>query len=136
VQQFPLTLGYATGLTVPIAATTAGALKSGAPDNVFGLYVLKAIVKGQTNTTLDVTNNWSIELWKQTSAAVSLQLGSSANTFAVGRTAGTPYLNVITVNTAYALTDIYNFFVTITKNAAPGTFGFDPGVLWYRLIGV
>lgn len=133
--QLPLTFNPTGTVTTPLAATTPVALISGGPEDVSKLYVVKAVIRGVTNTTLDATNNWTFELFRQNSAGTNVSLGT-INTFQTGRTAGTSYLNTITVNTALsAVTDGYVFFITATKNAAPGTLTFSPGVMWFRLIG-
>lgn len=137
--RYPLLLGANTNGTIlsPLSATTQAFLNTGAPDETQALYIEKLVSRNVTNTTLDATNNWTIELWRQPLApGANVQLGTT-NTFQTGRVAGTPYLNVITVNTALsAVTDAYLFFLTATKNAAPGTLAFTNSIMWYRLIGI
>lgn len=134
VTRYSLQLIYAVGVTFPASATASSVLRSGAPDNTLAIYIEKMVVRAITNTTLDATNNWTVELWRQDTTGATTQLGT-ANTFQVGRVAGTPYLNTVTLNTAYSLANIIQLSMTVTKNSAPGTLAFDPAVVWYRLIG-
>lgn len=119
----------------PLSATASAVLAGNAPDDTMALYVEKLLMRAQVNTTLDATNNWTLELFRQNSAVGNISLGT-VNTYQVGRTAGTPYQNVITVNTALsAATDAFLFFITITKNASPGTLAYGSAVLQARFIG-
>jgi hypothetical protein len=127
-------LNYAVGITFPATVTATTVLRGGRPDSTYDMYLETAVIRALTNTTLDVTNNWTITLNRQDSVNALTSLGT-VNTFQTGRVAGSPYLNTITVNAALTLTQAYNFSVDLTKNAAPGTLGFDSMVLNYRLIG-
>jgi hypothetical protein len=129
-----LTLAPTPGITFPANATATAVMRVGRPDDVYSIYVEKFIVRAVTNTTLDVTNNWTITANKQDSANVITVLGT-ANTYQATRVANTNYLNVITVGAVHTVTAAYGYHLDLTMNAAPGTLGFHPAVMTYRLVG-
>lgn len=125
--------------TFPFSATDTVSRHS-APSATYGLYLVGLVIRYQVNTTHDATNRWTIDLQKQGStggAATSLLTAAyDTNTGGVG--AGTLALvqisNFAASPPAYALTDIYNLQVVVTKLNSPGTLGIEPGILLYRLI--
>jgi hypothetical protein len=130
-----LVIPFAPGVVYPATATAGAVLRVGVPDDLNKLYLEKLVMTALTATTLDATNNWTIQLFRQDSVPANTSLGT-ASTFATGRTAGKPYVNVITINALLAnLTDAYQFFVSLTKNAAPGNLTFEAATLWYRMVG-
>lgn len=133
--RYPLSLAFGSGMASPIAASTSAILVNNAPDETYAVYVEKCTMRNQVNTTLNATDNWTMELWRQNSTPASTMLGS-VSTWATGRVAGTPYLNTITVNTALsAPSDAFQFFISATKNNAPGTLTFANCQMWVRFIG-
>lgn len=133
--QYMLQLPFAPAITYPASATATTVLRAGAPDEALALYINKITVKFNTATTLDVTNNWTITLRRFDNVPTGANLGTISS-WATGRVAGKPYIDKVTLNTAYLLTDITAFTMDVTKNNAPGTLNFEPAVVFYRLIGV
>jgi hypothetical protein len=134
VNQSIVELGYSQAITFPASATASAVLRTSRPDELYVMWLDRLIIRTVTNTTLDATNNWTVTLVRQDSTGASTNIANVV-LWQTGRTAGTPYLDIITLNTTVTVTQSYSFHVDVTKNSAPGTLGFHPAVLIYRQTG-
>lgn len=122
---------------LPLSATTAVVGQISAGDADYGIYAEYFVVRYSVNTTLDNTNKWTLDFTRQYdngAAVTNAAMGSSYDVYQGGRLPNRNYKAKITVNTAYALTDIDNMFYAATKVASPGTMSISGAVLVFRQI--
>jgi hypothetical protein len=123
-----------TSFTTGIAATTGFIMRCARLDPDYSVYVTKAEVAFQINTTFDVTNNWTTSLFRHDSTATNTTIATVAH-WATGRTAGTTYVDTATINAAYSTTQAFQLRASFTKNAAPGTLDISGINFHFRLVG-
>lgn len=137
-QQYLLSFTYNPQLAaLPLSATTAIVGRQTNPEDTYAVFLEKFVVRYSVATTLDNTNKWTLDLFRQyTSGGVLTQQNiGTFDTYNGGRSFGQNYKAVITLNTPYsASSDIDNFYFSATKNNAPGNLSIEAGVLVYRLI--
>lgn len=126
----------ANPLVLPLTATTTIVGRQSAPDADYAMYIENWVTRYSVNTTLNNTDKWTLEFFRQydNGAAVASTSLGTYDVYQGGRAANRNYKAELTLNAAYALTDIDNLFYSATRNASGGTLAIESSVITYRLI--
>lgn len=137
-QPMPIELSWHPTVTSANYSVTTNVVFTAAASNaLYDIYIDRVELSFQIASgggTLNSSNHWTIDIYRQDSTATS-QLITSYDTNNGGKVAGTQYQDYVNIASTFTKTQLQRFIVGVTKIGTIGNIFPDCPTVWVRMIG-